>query len=69
VSRQPHVIEVYGNNAAVICPGCPTIFLTASIHPNGRKCPHCGGWIAKLKRDNKTVIFSKVSVPASTGKD
>ena len=66
MSRQANVIEIYGNNAAVLCPGCPTIFLTASIHKNGRKCPGCGSWNAKLESDNKTVTFSEISGTAST---
>jgi hypothetical protein len=68
MSRQPNVIEIYGNNAAVLCPGCPAIFLTASIHPKGRVCPTCGRWNAKLEKDNKAVTFSEVSGPVSIGK-
>jgi len=68
MAKQLNVIEIYGNNAAVLCPGCPAIFLTSSItnKKNGRKCPQCGQWIAKLEQGNKTVTFLsiKAEVPA-----
>lgn len=32
-----------GNNAAFTCPKCGKIFIvSAMLHPQGRKCPHCG---------------------------
>jgi hypothetical protein len=70
MSRQANVIEIYGNNAAVLCPGCPTIFIVSAVvnKKNGRTCPGYKKWIAKLKQENGTVTFSEVADPASHGK-
>jgi hypothetical protein len=63
MSRQPNVIEIYGNNAAVLCPGCPTIFIVSAVvnKVNGRKCPNCERWTANLGKDLKVVTFSESS--------
>ena len=44
--------DVYGNNAAVICPSCGKVYVVSGLlnGENGRKCPKCGGSTAIIKK-------------------
>ena len=51
------VSDVYGNNAAVLCPKCKRAFVFSGfLHRNtGRICPHCGESRAALSGERITV--------------
>ncbi len=51
------VLDIYGNNAAVICPSCGKVFVFSGFldKKRGRVCPHCMG-------SRATVYDNKLSV-------
>jgi hypothetical protein len=58
------VADIYGNNAAAICPSCSKAFVFSS-HLNsksGRVCPHCAGSKAILSEGHLTVTLQKGEV-------
>lgn len=57
--EEPHVIEKYGNNAAVRCRKCSRIFLVSSlVNKNGRICPGCSSVIVRFNSDGKVIFGS-----------
>jgi uncharacterized protein (DUF983 family) len=52
-----NVHDVYGNNAAVSCPGCGQIFVVSGFLNKGeRECPGCGKSRAIFDGQNSRII-------------
>jgi ribosomal protein S27E len=52
-----HVLDEYGNNAAVRCPSCSRVFIVSKWlnRQRGRLCPGCGKSRALFVRDRVSV--------------
>ncbi len=69
--RQSNVVEIYGDDAVVLCKNCPTIFVVSRFVNKdfGRVCPNCGLCNAALSKDREFVTFTEVLVSSLSSVD
>ncbi|MDP2684982.1 MAG: hypothetical protein Q8P20_08175 [bacterium] len=52
--------NIYGNNAAITCPGCSKVFVVSGFLNNGeRECPDCKMYIGFFDAKNEVLSIIK----------
>tara|TARA_B100000609_G_C17027282_1_gene336867 strand:- start:241 stop:468 length:228 start_codon:yes stop_codon:yes gene_type:complete len=55
--------DIWGNNAAFICPVCSKVFIVSLFLTNGeRQCPCCGQSTAKIEAVDKDKYRASISI-------